>query len=124
MQHQHHARRVVGLRSPDPLSGYRRGNALEGIRIDLADDVDLALLERRDLRRRIRQDAQDQAVEVKTTTKHSPSPDMAFKIDESRLNAHYRERETRTYAIKNRATVERTVIVEHPIRSGWTLVEK
>ena len=67
--------------------------------------------------------ALDQAVEVKTTTKSSPSPDMTFKIDESRLNAHYKNRETRTYAIKNRATVERTVIVEHPIRAGWTLVE-
>jgi hypothetical protein len=67
--------------------------------------------------------ALDQAVEVKTTTKSSPSPDMTFKIDESRLNAHYKYRETRTYAIKNRATVERTVIVEHPIRSGWTLVD-
>ncbi|HEX3314226.1 MAG TPA: hypothetical protein VHR72_05000, partial [Gemmataceae bacterium] len=67
--------------------------------------------------------ALDQAVEVKTTTKSSPSPDMTFKIDEARLNAHYKNRETRTYAIKNRATVERTVIVEHPIRSGWTLVD-
>ena len=67
--------------------------------------------------------ALDQAVEVKTTIKSSPSPDMTFKIDEARLNAHYKNRETRTYAIKNRATVERTVIVEHPIRSGWTLVD-
>ena len=67
--------------------------------------------------------ALDQAVEIKTTTKSSPSPEMTFRIDEARLNAHYKTRETRTYAIKNRATVERTVIVEHPIRGGWTLVD-
>ena len=67
--------------------------------------------------------ALDQAVEVKTTVKHSPSPDMTFRIDEAKLNAHYKERETKTYAIKNRATTERLVVVEHPIRAGWTLVD-
>ena len=67
--------------------------------------------------------ALDQAVEVKTTTETIPSPTLTLKLDEAKLSADYKERETRTYVIKNRATVERSVIVEHPIRDGWTLVD-
>jgi hypothetical protein len=67
--------------------------------------------------------ALDQAVEVKATTESIPSPTLTLKLDEAKLSANYRERETRTYAIKNRATVERTVLVEHPIRENWTLVD-
>ena len=32
-------------------------------------------------------------------------------------------RETRTYTIKNRALKERTVLLEHPIRGDWKLVD-
>jgi hypothetical protein len=67
--------------------------------------------------------ALDQAVEVKTTTQAIPSPSLTFKLDEGKLTAHYNERETRTYAVRNRAPVERLLIVEHPIRDGWKLVE-
>lgn len=66
--------------------------------------------------------ALDQGTEVKTEVKTSPSPDMNFKIGGDSLAARYKMRETKTYTVKNRSTNERTLIVEHPIRSGWTLI--
>ena len=62
--------------------------------------------------------ALDQAVEVKSTVDKSPSPAMTFKIGEASLSAYYKERETRTYLIRNRALAERLVTVEHPIREA------
>ena len=67
--------------------------------------------------------ALDQGVEVKTDVKATPSPDMHFAIGTGNLTAMYQMRETRTYTIKNRAKKDRTVILEHAIRGGWTLVE-
>ena len=67
--------------------------------------------------------ALDQAVEVKTNVKAAPSPDMHFAIGTGNLTAHYKMRETRTYTIKNRAKKDRTMILEHAIRGGWTLVD-
>jgi hypothetical protein len=67
--------------------------------------------------------ALDQSVEVKSDVKATPSPEMHFKIGDSILTAHYKTRETRTYTIKNRALKERTVIIEHPNRPDWKLVE-
>ena len=65
----------------------------------------------------------DQAVEIKSDVKSTPSPDMHFKMGEGTLAANYKTRETRTYTIKNRAAKERTVIIEQPIRGDWKLVE-
>ncbi len=67
--------------------------------------------------------ALDQGVEVKTDVKATPSPDMHFAIGTGNLTAMYRMRETRTYTIKNRVKKDRTLILEHAIRGGWTLVE-
>jgi hypothetical protein len=67
--------------------------------------------------------ALDQSTEVKSDIKSTPSPDMHFKIGESNLTANYKYRQTRTYMIKNRSTHDRLVVLEHPIRSDWTLVE-
>ncbi|MCI0638547.1 MAG: DUF4139 domain-containing protein [Gemmataceae bacterium] len=67
--------------------------------------------------------ALDQSTEVKTDTKASPSPDMNFKIDSAQLTAKYKLRQTRTYTIKNRSTHNRTVILEHPIRGDWKLID-
>ena len=66
--------------------------------------------------------ALDQATEVKVTSTTSPSPDMTFKIGGDNLTADYKLRQTRNYTIKNRATHERLVILEHPIRSDWKLI--
>ncbi|MFO0867283.1 MAG: hypothetical protein U0744_22035, partial [Gemmataceae bacterium] len=67
--------------------------------------------------------ALDQGTEVKTTVKEAPSPDMNLKLGESRLSASYRVRQTKTYTIRNRSPQDRTLIIEHPIRSGWTLLD-
>ena len=67
--------------------------------------------------------ALDQAVEVKSSVMSTPSPAMTFRIDGKTLSAHYKERETRTYLIRNRASAERVVVIEHPIRETWKLSE-
>jgi len=67
--------------------------------------------------------ALDQGTEVKSDTKAVPSPKMNFKIGESQLTARFKVRQTKTYTLKNRSTHERTVIIEHPIRSDWKLIE-
>ncbi|MBI3821910.1 MAG: DUF4139 domain-containing protein [Planctomycetes bacterium] len=67
--------------------------------------------------------ALDQGTEVKTETKEAPSPDMTFKIGHDNLAATYDIRQTKTYTIKNRSTHDREVLIEHPLRSGWKLVE-
>ncbi len=67
--------------------------------------------------------ALDQGTEVKSDVKTTPSPEMHFKIGEPNLTANYKSRQTRTYTVKNRSTHDRLVILEHPIRTDWTLVE-
>ncbi len=67
--------------------------------------------------------ALDQGTEVKTETKQSPSPDMIFRIGSGEFSARYFVRQTKTYTIKNRSTHNRTLIIEHPIRSEWKLFE-
>jgi hypothetical protein len=67
--------------------------------------------------------ALDQGTEVKSSVKSTPSPDMTFKIGESRLTARYHLRQTKTYTIKNRSPFDRVLVIEHPIRSDWTLVD-
>lgn len=67
--------------------------------------------------------ALDQGTEVKSEVKSSPSPEMTFKIGQMAMSAVYKEREIKTYTIKNRSMHDRVVIIEHPIRSGWKLVD-
>lgn len=68
--------------------------------------------------------ALDQGTEVTVEDKCTPSPNMAFKIDTDHLTARFKLRETKTYTIKNRSTHDRLVILEHPIRSDWELLDK
>lgn len=67
--------------------------------------------------------ALDQSTEIKSTVKVTPSPDMNFKIGEAQLTARYKLRQTKTYTIRNRSTHHRTVILEHPIRTDWKLLD-
>jgi hypothetical protein len=67
--------------------------------------------------------ALDLGTEVKTQTTSSPGPEMTFKIGQTTISSVYKQIETKTYLIKNRSTHERTLIVEHPIRSSWNLTE-
>lgn len=66
--------------------------------------------------------ALDQGTEVKTEVQSSPSPQMNFKIGSNNLAARYKLRETKSYLAKNRSPNERTLIIEHPIRSNWKLI--
>jgi hypothetical protein len=65
----------------------------------------------------------DQGTEVKTEVATHPGPDMTFNIGGDNLTARYTMRQTKTYTIKNRGTHDRMVILEHPIRSDWKLVD-
>jgi hypothetical protein len=47
----------------------------------------------------------------------------AVKIVKGILNATYRLREAKTYVVKNRSESSRTVLIEHPFRSQFKLVE-
>ena len=67
--------------------------------------------------------ALDQGTEVKTTFKTYPAPEMTFNIGGNNLTAIYTLRQTKTYTVKNRSTHDRTLIIEHPIRSDWKLVD-
>jgi hypothetical protein len=67
--------------------------------------------------------ALDQSTEVKTTSKASPAPEMTLKIGSDSLSATYTMRDSKTYTLKNRGSHDRTVLIEHPIRSDWKLIE-
>jgi hypothetical protein len=67
--------------------------------------------------------ALDQGTEVKTESKAHPGPDMTFNLGGDNLTAGYTMRETTTYAVKNRSTHDRVLIIEHPIRANWKLVD-
>lgn len=66
--------------------------------------------------------ALDQTTEVKTSVKSTPGPEMSVKMGTGELSARFLLRETKTYTVNNRATVERTVIIEHPQRDDWRLL--
>jgi hypothetical protein len=67
--------------------------------------------------------ALDQGTEVKTEIKQAPSPNLIFRIGADNLSARYELRQTKTYTIKNRSTHDRQVMLEHPLRADWKLVE-
>jgi hypothetical protein len=67
--------------------------------------------------------ALDQGTEVKTTVATHPAPEMTLNIGGNNLTALYTLRQTKTYTIKNRGTHDRTVIIEHPIRGDWKLID-
>jgi hypothetical protein len=66
----------------------------------------------------------DQGTEVKTEVKSHPGPDMTFNLGGDNLTANYTLRETTTYTVKNRSTHDRTLIIEHPIRDSWKLIDE
>jgi hypothetical protein len=66
--------------------------------------------------------ALDQSTEIKTETKTTPGPTMLLRIDEPSLAARFIMRQAKSYTAKNRSVHDRTLIIEHPIRTGWKLV--
>lgn len=67
--------------------------------------------------------ALDQSTEIKTTTTTAQTPELSVKIGTDVLTEYYKIRQTRQYIIKNRSMHERKLVIEHPIRSDWKLVD-
>lgn len=67
--------------------------------------------------------AMDLAVEVEPQTKSAPEQLMAAKIVNGVLTLTHKQRTETTYVIKNSAKEKRTVLIEHPLRQDWKLVE-
>jgi hypothetical protein len=67
--------------------------------------------------------ALDQGTEVKSEVQTNPAPEMTLNIGGDNLTAVYTLRQTRTYIVKNRSTHDRTLVIEHPIREDWKLVD-
>lgn len=67
--------------------------------------------------------AVDLAVEVEPQSKSAPQELVAAKIVHGVLTLTHKQRMETTYVVKNRAEQPRTVLVEHPVRPDWTLVE-
>jgi hypothetical protein len=65
----------------------------------------------------------DTGSEVKTEDKVLPQQLIALKAVKGVVHATHKIRETRTYTAKNRSPQERTLIIEHPFREGWKLIE-
>jgi hypothetical protein len=64
----------------------------------------------------------DLGVEVEPVSKGRPDDLIAVKIVKGILHATHRQRLSTTYNIKNRLEYDRTLLVEHPLRTDWKLV--
>ena len=69
--------------------------------------------------RRLISYAADTAVRVKSEGAHEQRPYTQLRAARGVMMLTRELRETRTYTITNADTVGRTVVVEHPARSGW-----
>jgi hypothetical protein len=65
----------------------------------------------------------DLGSEVKTSDKMAPEQLIAVKVNKGIIQSSHKLRDTKTYTLTNRSKHDRTVIVEHPIRTEWKLVE-
>jgi hypothetical protein len=66
--------------------------------------------------------ALDQGTEVKAEGQTAPQQLVAVKVVKGVLRATHKLRETKTYLVKNRSSQDRTLILEHPLRTDWRLV--
>jgi hypothetical protein len=65
----------------------------------------------------------DTGTEVKTEDKVQPAHLIQLKSAKGVMQATRKTRETKTYIVKNRSPQYRTMIIEHPFREGWKLIE-
>jgi hypothetical protein len=65
----------------------------------------------------------DTGTEVKTEDKVQPQQLIALKSAKGILRATHKLQETKTYIVKNRSPQDRVLIIEHPFREGWKLIE-
>ncbi|HEV8062860.1 MAG TPA: DUF4139 domain-containing protein, partial [Gemmataceae bacterium] len=66
--------------------------------------------------------AVDLGVEVKAEGKSHPTELTTVKIAKGLLQTTYKQRQTRSYLIKNRSPQDRSLLIEHPYRTDWRLV--
>ena len=65
----------------------------------------------------------DLGTEVDPVAKSDPVRLLSVKIDKGILTATNKVRESKTYAIKNRSGQDRTLLIEHPFRADYKLVD-
>src|SRR5262249_7943015 len=66
--------------------------------------------------------AVDQGTEVKCEAQSAPVQLVAVKVVKGVVHATNKLRDTKKYLVKNRSSQDRTLIIEHPIRTDWKLV--
>ncbi len=66
--------------------------------------------------------AVDQGTEVKCESQSAPVQLVALKVVKGVMHATQKLRETKKYTVKNRSPQDRTLIIEHPIRTDWKLI--
>jgi hypothetical protein len=65
----------------------------------------------------------DQGTEVKAETDHHGQHLTAVKVVKGVMHATQKLRETKKYTVKNRSPHERTLVIEHPVRSDFKLMK-
>jgi hypothetical protein len=63
----------------------------------------------------------DQGVEVKAEGRSAPEQLIAVKVVKGIMQVTHKLRDTKTYFVKNRSPHDRTLIIEHPIRTEWKM---
>ncbi len=66
--------------------------------------------------------AVDQGTEVKCEHQSAPVQLVAVKVVKGIVHATNKLRDTKKYIVKNRSPQDRTLIIEHPVRTDWKLV--
>src|SRR5437763_7827129 len=66
--------------------------------------------------------AVDQGTEVKCESQSAPVQLVAVKVVKGIVHATHKLRDTKKYLVKNRSAQDRTLVIEHPIRTDWKLV--
>jgi hypothetical protein len=66
--------------------------------------------------------AVDQGTEVKCEAHSAPVQLVSVKVVKGIVHATNKLRDTKKYVVKNRSPQDRTLIIEHPIRTDWKLV--
>jgi hypothetical protein len=68
--------------------------------------------------------AVDLGTEVKVEEKAEPARLVAVKIVKGVFELTSKNRETKTYLIRNRSSHDRVLLIEQPVRNGWKLLVK
>jgi hypothetical protein len=66
----------------------------------------------------------DFGTDVTATSKDSVNRLVSIQMSKGNLTLTMKGRDSKTYAAKNRATQDRLLLVEHPVRAGYKLVSK